>query len=327
MSKLPETTRIARILDIVWRISNAPRYWTRKRLADEFEVSERSISSDLGIIKHRLKFQLCSARGLGYYFPTIPRLPSVSYSVPEALALILAAHASRRMAGVPYHDLATAITRLSSVIPDELRLMVERLVSEGPGEIDEHREHVLGECTRAISSGRSLDMEHESASGDGELTHRRVDPYEVISYGRSWYLIGYCHLREDVRLFKIDRVRSIVLSDVRFERRPDFDLTAYLSPSWGLMRGVEGPVEEVVLRFRPPASRWVAEERWHGTQQVAWLSDGAMEFRVTIQITPEFRRWVFHYGRDVDVIAPASLRAWVADEAAAVLRGALPARA
>ncbi len=67
MTKAPETTRVARILDIIWRIDNAPRRWTRKRLAEVFEVSERSITSDLDIIRHGLRFDLQNDRGRGYY--------------------------------------------------------------------------------------------------------------------------------------------------------------------------------------------------------------------------------------------------------------------
>jgi predicted DNA-binding transcriptional regulator YafY len=316
---LPETTRIARVLDIVWRINAAPRYWTRKRLAEQFEVSERSITSDLEIIKHRLNFDLENDRGRGYYFSKVPQLPSVSYSIAEALALILAARAARQFAGVPQRDLSLAITRLSSVIPGELRAMVEHVANDGLGESDPHREEILSRCTQAISAAHSLDLVYTAASANGEETKRRIDPYAVFPYDRSWHVVGYCHLRDDVRVFKIDRIRSASQTGESFARQPEFDLEAFLSTGWGLMRGLSQPVEEVFLRFRPPASRWVAEERWHDSQQVIPLPGGGVEFRVNIQITPEFQRWVFRYGRDVEIVAPASLRAWVAEEARAVL--------
>ena len=319
MARLPETTRIARVLDIVWHINAAPRYWTRKRLSDKFEVSERSITSDLELIRHRLNFDLENDRGRGYYFVKVPQLPSVSYSIAEALALILAARAARQFAGVPQRDLSLAITRLSSVIPGELRAMVEQIASDGVGESDPHREEILSRCSQAISATHSINLVYAAASANGEETQRRIDPYAVFPYDRSWHVVGYCHLREDVRVFKVDRIRSASQTGVGFARQPDFDLEAFLSTGWGLMRGLELPVEEVVLRFRSPASRWIAEERWHGSQQVIHLPDESVEFRVTIQVTPEFQRWVFRYGRDVEVCEPASLRAWVVDEAKAVL--------
>ena len=319
MARLPETTRIARVLDIVWHINAAPRYWTRKRLADKFEVSERSITSDLELIKHRLNFDLENDRGKGYFFAKVPQLPSVSYSVAEALALILAARAARQFAGVPQRDLSLAITRLSSVIPGELRAMVEQLANDGLGESDPHREEILSRCTQAISATHSLNLVYAAASSNGAETERQIDPYAVFPYDRAWHVVGYCHLRNDVRVFKVDRIRSASQTGTSFARQPEFDLEAFLSTGWGLMRGLGLPVEEVVLRFRPPASRWVAEERWHDSQQIIPLPDGSVEFRVTIQVTPEFQRWVFRYGRDVEVIAPHSLGHWMVEEARAVL--------
>lgn len=319
LARLPETTRIARVLDIVWRINAAPRYWTRKRLAEQFEVSERSITSDLELIKHRLNFDLENDRGKGYYFAKVPQLPSVSYSIAEALALILAARAARQFAGVPQRDLSLAITRLSSVVPGELRDMLRQVANDGPGESDPHREEILSRCTQAISVGHSLDVAYAAASANGTVTERRIDPYAVFPYDRSWHVVGYCHLREDVRVFKVGRIQSALQTGESFAREAEFDLEAFLSTGWGLMRGLGLPVEQVVLRFRPPASRWVAEERWHASQQVIPLPGGRVEFRVTIQVTPEFQRWVFRYGRDVEVIAPSSLRWWIADEARAVL--------
>lgn len=319
MSRLPETTRIARVLDIIWRISKAPRYWTRKALAEEFEVSERTITSDLEMIRHRLNFELDSERGSGYFFRSMPQLPAVAYSVPEALALVLAAQVGAQFAGIPQHDLASAIARLASVIPPELRRMVDRIGVGNDAEEDRLLQQRLAVCSQAISLNRSLDITYTAASRDGELTARRIDPYAVFPYIRSWHVVGYCHLRDDIRIFKVDRMRTAALAHDHFDVRDGFDLAAFLSSGWGLIRGVDAPLEEVVLRFRPPAARWVAEERWHASQRIEWQPDGTMLFRVTIRVTAEFQRWVFRYGRDVDVVAPSTLREWVAGEARAVL--------
>lgn len=322
MTKAPETTRVARILDIIWRIDNAPRQWTRKRLANVFEVSERSITSDLEIIRHGLRFELKIDRGRGYYFASVPRLPAVTYSIQEALALILAAQAGRQFGGIPQEELSAAIARLTSVVPSELRSIVDRFISETTGRDDPHRERILTICSQAISELRSIEMVYAAASRDGEELCRTVDPYAIFPYDRSWHVIGYCHLRNDVRMFKVDRVREARVGPESFTVGRDFDLAAYLSAGWGIMRGIDSPVEDVVLRFRPPSARWVVEETWHTSQEVEWQEDGSLLFSVRISVTPEFQRWVFGHGRDVDVVQPAHLRDWVRSEALAVSQSA-----
>lgn len=320
MSGFADQTRISRIVRIIDMISNTPRTWTRARLAGHFEVSERMITQDINVIRNDLYFQVKADRGIGYYFTQVPKLPSVSYTLTEAVALILAAQSARQQRGVPKPELAAAIARLRLVIPDELRPLIQQLEhDEGLPAEDEFQQEVLERVVQAVSTRKGIDIEYASASRDGKESERRVDPYSIVPYDRSWHIIGYCHLREEIRIFKVDRIKDIVISGEPFKPDPGFDLTAYLNEGWGIMRGVEGPVEEVVLHVWPPASRWVAEDTWHETQRLAWRDDDSLIFRVKIKITPEFQRWVFRYGRHVDVLQPDSLREWIASEAEAIL--------
>ena len=84
------------------------------------------------------------------------------------------------------------------------------------------------------------------------------------------------------------------------------------------MRGVEGRPEEVVLRFRPPSANFVGEEVWHPAQQLHWEPDDTLLYRVWVVITTELQRWVYHYGRDVEVLAPDHLREWILAAAGSV---------
>ncbi|HEX5503815.1 MAG TPA: WYL domain-containing transcriptional regulator [Thermomicrobiales bacterium] len=315
MENLQETRRTARLLDLVHRIANAPRRWTRKRLAEEYQVSERQITKDLEILKHKLHFELEHARE-GYYFARMPRLPTASFSFEEALALLLAVRAGGALAGVDGEALGAAVGRLESLFPRELHPVLR---AAEPGAADPgDRAARLADLEVAVGDRRQVWIEYAAASRGGAVTARTIDPYAVFPYGRSWHCAAYCHLRESVRLFKVDRIRDWRVLDSRFPPPTDFDLGRFLGHGWGLMPGVGGPVEAVTLRFHPPAARFVAEERWHLSQRVEWEPGGTMLFGVDVPVTPEFRHWVYHYGRQVEVLAPASLRAWVRAEALAV---------
>jgi predicted DNA-binding transcriptional regulator YafY len=322
VTKLPETTRIARILELIWLISRDPRRWTRKDLAKRFEISERMITADLDLLRHGLGLDAKSERGRGYYFTSVPSLPAVSYTLPEALALILAAQSARQLSGISQGDLSAAIARLSAVIPVELRELVDHLGSTSPFvPEDNRRQALLATISHAAATRRQLQIRYSAASRDGAVSERVVDPYAIVPYLRSWHLVGYCHLREDMRVFKLDRILEVSQLRTTFEPDNSFDLAAFLSEGWGLIRGIEGPVETIELIFRQPAARWVAEEHWHASQQLEWLPDERLRFTVQIQITPEFRRWIFRYGRQVEVVAPDHLREWMRDEARAILEG------
>ncbi len=322
MGREQETRRVARLLEIIWLIQAAPRRWTRQQLANRFDVSVRTITMDLQIIRHGLVWDLRIERGSGYYFGAVPQLPSVTYSLSEALALILAAQAGLTYGGVPREELGSAIRRLTSVFPEDLRRFVERFGPEAASPTDGRRTSILGEVTQAISQGRRLAITYRVASRGGAETERMVDPLAIVPYDTSWQLVGYCHLREDVRFFKIDRIRQIEVLPQRFTMPAGFDLGRFLASGWGIMRGLDLPVDDVVLRFHPPAADWIAEGAWHGDEVVERQTDGSVIYRASIQVTPEFQRWVLRYGSTVDIISPGHLREWIASEARAILKRA-----
>jgi predicted DNA-binding transcriptional regulator YafY len=312
LGRIDETRRVSRLLDIAWRIAAAPRHWTRRRLAGLYEVSERQITSDLTVMRHGLHWQVRTCHS-GYYFDPLPSIPGIRFTLPEALALLLAVRAGAAIPGVGSVDLSAAIARLSSLLPTGLQpLAILPNLPASP------REQTLRALQLALGQRQRIHIAYRAASSDGAITERDIDPYAVYPYGRSWHCHAYCHLRRTMRDFKADRILAVSLTPITYTIPPDFDLADYLGQGWGLMRNTGDSEAEVVLRFTPRAGRWVREERWHASQRVEDEPDGHVRFTVRTPLTPEFRRWVFHYGQEVEVLAPASLRAWVRVEAESV---------
>ena len=309
-----ETKRTARILEIVQIIAAAPRRYLRRDLAARFEVSERMIQKDLDVIRHGLKLSLMHSPE-GYYFEEIPQLPALQYTFSEALALLLAVQAARQVSGVSSGELAAAVARLEALFPPEFRPLLQHITREPTMTAQqEHRRNMLMRLHRALLEGRKIRVVYETLSRKGEATERIVHPYYIMPYVRSWYLIAYCEWRKDTRIFKVDRIREATLLNERYQIPDDFDLEAYLGPTWGIMRGEAGDPVEVVLRFEPEAGRWVAEEFWHPTQRVEEQPDGTVLFRLHVAITPELVNWLLSYGSRVEVLEPPELRERVVEE-------------
>jgi predicted DNA-binding transcriptional regulator YafY len=319
--RYPETQRASRILEIVSRVSARPKMWTRTGLATNFDVSERQITKDLDVIRHGLKLDLRYARGGGYYFESIPSLPAVSYSLAEALAIYLAAEAGRRMIGIPQEDLSAALARLGSIMPAELSpLLTSGTLIPPPPVRDPHREAMLTELYHAVASRATVEMEYVPASRPENITRRQLDPYAVLPTGHAWHVVGWCHLRRDVRIFKIDRIRTLKPTEYTFQRDPEFDVEDFLLSGWGITRMPDQEPEHIELIFSGPSAHWVAEENWHPTQQVEWMDDGRIRFCLHLPVTEEFSRWVLGYGSYCEVVNPDTLRDWIHGEARALLR-------
>lgn len=251
-----ECRRARRIVDMLLRIANQPRRWTRRHLAEYYEVSEKQIDKDVQLIRHGLPMPLGHVRE-GYYFERMAILPALSLSLPEALSLLLAARLGQQMPGVSGGDLSAAIARLETLLPKPLLPLAASL--EQTGRADGSHAGPLLELQLAIAERARLRILYWSASHEGPPTERLVDPYTVLPYQRSWYLVGHCHSRGDVRIFKVDRIRRISRAGEGFEFPEQFDLERYMGGVWGLLRGEAGEPQEVLLEFTPEAARWARE--------------------------------------------------------------------
>lgn len=306
--------RTARVLEIIQQIAVRPHHWSRRALAEHHGVSERMLQKDMELIRHSLRLPLRHEDG-AYYFEWLPKLPTTTYSFPEALALLTAARAAQAIPGINSAELAVAIARLESLFPAEMNRLVRDALEKLPRRaVRDHRQEMLVLLHRALAERRQVRIRYATASRGGEVTERTVEPYHIMPYGRSWHLIAYDHRRKEVLQFKVDRVQEAELLETTYKMPADFDLDAYLGDAWGVMRGAAGKPERVVLLFEPEAGRWVAEEEWHKSQQSEVLPDGRVRLTFCVGITPEMINWLLYYGSRVQVLEPAWLRERVAEE-------------
>mgnify|MGYP000872515200 CR=1 FL=1 len=305
--------RTARILEIIQQIAVSPRYWTRRRLAEYHEISERSIQKDLEIIRLRLKLTM-KTEGDGYYFLQLPNLPGTHFSFAEAIALLSAARAAQAMPGVNSAELAVAITRLETIFPNEIRPFLRETLDHLPRSVTKtHRQRMLALIYRAYYERKQIQITYQTLKEEQGM-ERIVEPYSIIPYGRSWHMIAYCQRKQYILQFKIDRILEAHLLESGYERPRDFDLDEYMGDSWGLMRGAAYEPEPVVLAFDNIAGRWVSEEYWHKSQEIEKNEDGSFTVRFHVGVTPEMISWLLYYGARVRVIEPAWLREKVEEE-------------
>ena len=305
--------RTARLLEIIQQIAANPHHWTRKRLSEYHQVTERMIQKDLEIIRLRLGLTI-KTEGDGYFYQRLPQLPATLFSFSEAIALLSAARAAQAMPGVNSTELAVAIARLESIFPQEIRPILKETLDRLPrSAVKTHRQTMLTLFYRAYFEQKQILMNYQTQTeSDGK--QRVVEPYFILPYGRSWHVVAYDHLRQDVLQFKLDRVLEAELLDTHYQRPQNFDLDEYLGDTWGLMRGAAGEPEQVELLFDDHAGRWVSEERWHKSQSIEKNEDGTFTICFWVGITPEMINWIMYYGARVKVIQPEWLREKVAEE-------------
>ncbi|MEM8922572.1 MAG: WYL domain-containing protein [Actinomycetota bacterium] len=191
----------------------APGRLSTARLAEEFEVSQRTIERDIAALK-AAGVPLYAERGRHGGQVSLDRAGSVvvTLSAAEVLALLVAVD----VAGpdTPFADAgAAAANRLLDGLPSATRLSAEELRNRVRTRVPADGA-VSPRVRRTVESGvrRRQVLNLHYADGDGAVTRRAVDPVGFHHNGDHWYLIGWCHLRRDGRLFRLDRIRRATIT-------------------------------------------------------------------------------------------------------------------
>jgi predicted DNA-binding transcriptional regulator YafY len=143
---------------------------------------------------------------------------------------------------------------------------------------------------------------------------RTADPYHAICQRGNWYLIGYCHDRQEPRMFALSRIKNARTVGRTFIIPAGFNPHEYFDKEMGVWASSRKPytVEFVVDR---EIGTYALDRQWHKTQEVEENKDGSVRVKFTTTQMPEVLRWVLGQGHTVKVLNPPELVAMVKDEA------------
>jgi len=167
---------------------------------------------------------------------------------------------------------------------------------------------------------RSASSQHVAVELSYHGTRRRLDPYGLLLRNGFWYVIGFDHVREEVRTFRVDRIEGdvAVLEDQQFIRPEGFDPGAAF-PDDPKALGDRG--EQAVVRI--DADIAPALERELGAAAVLARTDrGGIEVGVPCSNLDAFRSWLLGLGTHAEVLAPPDVRAAVVAWLQAIADGA-----
>jgi predicted DNA-binding transcriptional regulator YafY len=160
---------------------------------------------------------------------------------------------------------------------------------------------------RATVRRRRLQITYYTRSRD-RTTQRQVSPQRLLHYRENWYLLAWCHRANDLRLFALDAVRAAEPLKQAARCIAQNRLDAAIGSGFGIFWGQAK--HRARLRFSPSASRWIADEIWHPQQKTHWQGDHLV-VELPYAQSRELIMEVLRHGSDVEVLAPAELRAEV----------------
>jgi len=230
------TTRVLAVLALL----QAHGRMSGPELAQRLEVNIRTLRRYIIMLQdHGIPIEAERGRNGAYVLSAGFKLPPMMFTNEEALALTVGLISARHL-NLADTDRAieSAIAKLERVMPLDLKSRVRALTetitldpvrtSSAPPS-----EAVLSTMSSAAQLRQRVHIQYHP--NQGEETQRNFDPYGLTYYQHRWYAVGYCHLRQDLRSFRLDRVTQINLIDQRFERPAGFDPLSHLMQAIAIM--------------------------------------------------------------------------------------------
>lgn len=230
------TTRVLTVLELIQSHGRISGPELASRLEVDVRTARRYITmlQDLGI-------PIEAERGRYGAYTLRPgfKMPPLMFTEDEALALTLGLLAARRMGlALSAPAIEGALAKIERVLPVAQRNRVQAIQESVALDVVTHRStpNSAFVVLFSVAAQQQQRVRMRYRSKADEETQRELDPYGLVYREGHWYVVGYCHLRNEQRMFRLDRVLDAQLGEETFTRPTDFDSCTFIIQSLANMR-------------------------------------------------------------------------------------------
>lgn len=287
------TTRVLTILEL---LQSHPRL-NGPELAARLEVDVRTVRRYIGMLQDLgIPVEAEPGRYGGYMLRAGFRLPPLMFTNDEIVVLTLGLLNARSL-GVAEAAPAveSALAKIGRVLPvpvaQQLAALQNELTVAGLSPDTAVDSPILATLSLATALTRPVRLVYETK---GEISERVFEPYGVVHLDGRWYTAGFCHLRETVRVFRLDRIQRVETEAGSFTRPAGFDCLAYIIQTiaeipdrWDIEVLLAMPLPEARLKMPPTLATLEATEG--GTIFRAKLADLDWVARFLVSLGCKFK--------------------------------------
>ena len=246
----------------------------------------------------------------------------IPFSLPELMALYF----SRGMMKVLkdtmfYNSLESLFEKIKTTLSPEYIEYLGKVensleVRSKPYKQYAELKDTINRVSDAVVQKKAIEIAYYAMSRK-KVTRRKVAPYKMWFFDGTFYLVGKCGLRKDIRVFALDRIKKIEITDEKFEVPEDLNIDDFMKSSFGVFQG--DPIR-VRVWFAADIADYIREKIWHETQNIEDQKDGTLIFEAEVAGTEEIKFWILKWGAKAMVLAPESLREEIQYETEAMLK-------
>lgn len=292
--------QINRLFEIIMILLNKETV-TAKELAQHFGVSTRTIYRDVDTLSLS-NIPIYTTKGSGGGIRILPQftMDKSLLSEEEQCHMIAALNSLK---ATKYAEVDTVITKLKALFKNTHSYNWVEVDFSHWGS-DSENKNKFNNLKAAILSHRVVGFEYVNSYG--EKTGRCVEPIKLVFKGQGWYLQGFCQDKQDIRVFKISRIRNLVVKDETFEYAHSMNMS------------IEQPTLDkqhmitLRLKFEPQVIYRVYDD--FGYENITHHEDGTVEASITFPKGKWVYGYILSFGKYVQVIEPKDIREKIKEE-------------
>ena len=292
-------------------------------LSKKIEVSSRTIQRDIEYMRDMYKAPIeFDAYKNGYYYTEENfYIKSVPLSEGELFSVALFDQLLEQYRNTPLeNDLRSVFKKIEMSLPNKITLDSSFLQNQTtfiPDQMGTINPENFSKVFSALKNRHVLDFEYRPLQKTTWMT-RRINPLHTVCQKGNWYVMGFCHDKQDIRVFNFSRMQNVTESKEEFDIPEDFNPDKYFDKEIGIWLSATKKYT-VELLISAEIGTFALERSWNKNQKIEQREDGSVWVSFETTQLPEVKRWVLGQGKTVKVLGPDELIAQVKEEVAAVL--------
>lgn len=272
-------------------------------------VDKKTISRDIDSLSGICFISEENRGGKTYYTADKFRLRDITFTSPELISM---AFLLELLKPYQYMTMGKTSKELINKLLDNTTNLNREFIKHFTGLVtintndyisDEVNPEIEDRLQNAIRNKMKVRIIYHSFAGD-EDTIRIIHPYELLINDGALNVVGYCELRNDIRDFRVSRIKAITPLEDSFTVPEDY----YLKKSRNKFIHLSGSViEQIIIAFDGPTAKYIQEYEADLADEIIENDNGITFIRNTA-VTEELVRWILQFGSGARVLNPASLK-------------------
>jgi predicted DNA-binding transcriptional regulator YafY len=298
--------RIDRLHAILTHLQSKKKV-TAQEMADRFNISLRTVYRDVKALDES-GVPVIGEAGSGYTIMEGYRLPPVMFTQEEASALLLGSKLAEQFTdGTVRRHFHAALFKIKAVLRspdkeyvDSLTEHIEILSRYTPD--NDSPQQYLSMLQQAIVHRKIVQLHYRSNLKE-EVTRRNVEPIGLLHYGSAWHLIGWCHLRNGYRDFRLSRMLGVAMDQGQFDPSSHPSIREYIEQI-----RQSSDLEEVIVVFDKLIVKYLQEHKYLNGFVSEEELDNFVRMKFLTANLSYFGRWLLTYTNSVRIESPVALK-------------------